>query len=63
MPCITAPTNTLGGKRTKKTAVTHALTEYIQRRKQRAIMDLFGKIDMLPAAGMRRQRHLPSFWK
>jgi Bacterial antitoxin of type II TA system, VapB len=46
----------LSGHRTKKAAVTHALTEYIQRRKQKAILDLFGKIDLLPAAGMKRQR-------
>ena len=46
----------VSGHRTKKAAVTHALTEYIQRRKQRAILDLFGKIDLLPAAGMKRQR-------
>ena len=45
-----------GGHRTKKAAVTHALEEYIQRRKQRAILDLFGKIDFLPAAMMKRWR-------
>ena len=38
----------LGGHRTKKTAVTRALTEYFQLCKQRAILDLFGKIDLLP---------------
>ena len=47
----------VSGHRTKKAAVTHALTEYIQRRKQRAILDLFGKIDLLSAAGMKRQRN------
>jgi hypothetical protein len=46
----------LSGHRTKKAAVTHALTEYIQRRKQKAVLDLFGKIDLLPSAGMKRQR-------
>lgn len=46
----------IGGHRTKKAAVTHALTEYIERRKQRAIVDLFGKMDLLPAAQMKRQR-------
>ena len=44
--------------RTKKAAVTHALIEYIQRHKQRAILDLFGKLDLLPAAEMKRQRSL-----
>ena len=46
----------LSGHRTKKAAVTHALTENIERRKQRAIIDLFGKIDLPPAAEMKRQR-------
>ena len=46
----------ISGHRTKKAAVTHALTEYIQRRKQRAIVDLFGKLDFLPAPEMKRQR-------
>ncbi|MCK4760565.1 MAG: type II toxin-antitoxin system VapB family antitoxin [Candidatus Aminicenantes bacterium] len=35
----------IGGHRTKKAAVTDALKEYIRRRKQAEIMDLFGKID------------------
>ena len=46
----------LSGHRTKKAAVTHALEEYIQRRKQKAILDLFGKIDLLPESSMKRQR-------
>ena len=46
----------VSGHRTKKAAVTHALEEYIQRRKQRAILDLFGKIDLLPAVMMKRRR-------
>lgn len=46
----------ISGHRTKKAAVTHALTEYIQRRKQRAILDLFGTLDLLPPAAQKRQR-------
>ncbi len=46
----------ISGHRTKKAAVTHALTEYIQRRKQRAILDLFGTLDLLPLAAQKRQR-------
>lgn len=46
----------IGGHRTRKAAVTQALTEYIQRHKQRAILDLFGKLDLLPAPEMKRQR-------
>ena len=47
----------VSGHRTKKAAVTHALTEYIERRKQRAILDLFGRMDMPPAAAIKRQRN------
>ena len=35
----------IGGHRTKKDAVTAALTEYIQRRKQMRVVKLFGTID------------------
>jgi Arc/MetJ family transcription regulator len=35
----------LGRHRTKKDAVTAALSEYIQRRKQQDILRLFGTID------------------
>lgn len=35
----------LGKHRTKKDAVTAALDEYIQRRKQRDILPLFGTIE------------------
>lgn len=47
----------ISGQRTKKAAVTHALTEYILRRKQGRIIDLFGKLDLLPANAMKRQRN------
>ena len=35
----------IGGKATKKDTVTEALQEYIARRKQARIADLFGTID------------------
>jgi hypothetical protein len=35
----------LGRHRTKKDAVTAALDEYIQRRKQQEVLPLFGTID------------------
>jgi Arc/MetJ family transcription regulator len=35
----------LGGQRTKKDAVTQALLEYVQRRKQRKLLDLFATVD------------------
>jgi hypothetical protein len=34
-----------GGHRTKKATVTEALQEYIQRRKQARVVDIFGTID------------------
>ena len=35
----------IGGCKTKKAAVTEALIEYIERRKQKQITSLFGTID------------------
>ena len=45
-----------GGHRTKKATVTEALREYIQRRRQSRILDLFGKIEFDPAYDHKRQR-------
>src|SRR5271165_5423149 len=53
---------TVGGHKTKKDAVTAALAEYIQRRKQMRIVNLFGTIDYDPhydyKAERRRKRAL-----
>jgi len=38
----------IGGQRTKKATVTEALNEYIQRRKQASIVELFGTIEFDP---------------
>ena len=46
----------LGGHRTKKATVHEALKEYIQRRKQLKILDLFGQIDYDPAYDSKEQR-------
>jgi len=46
----------VGGHRTKKATVTEALEEYIQRRKQRKILDLFGTIDFDPKYDYKKQR-------
>ena len=35
----------IGGKATKRETVTEALQEYISRRKQVGILDLFGSVD------------------
>jgi Arc/MetJ family transcription regulator len=45
-----------GGHKTKKDTVNEALREYIQRRKQLEILNLFGKIDFDPAYDYKRQR-------
>lgn len=46
----------LGGHRTKKATVNEALKEYIQRRKQIKILDLFGQIDYDPDYDYKEQR-------
>lgn len=35
----------LGGQKTKKAVVTHALLEYIQKRQQAKVVELFGTVD------------------
>jgi hypothetical protein len=47
----------LGRHRTKKEAVTAALDEYIQRRKQQEIISLFGTIDFDESYDYKRERH------
>ena len=46
----------VGGHRTKKATVTEALQEYIGRRKQAEILDLFGQIDYDPEYDYKKQR-------
>jgi Arc/MetJ family transcription regulator len=46
----------IGKHRTKKAAVTDALKEYIQRRKQRKILALFGAIDWEPGYDYKKSR-------
>ncbi len=49
----------IGGHRTKKAAVTEALHEYIQRRKQARIVELFGTIDFDLTYDHKQQRGNP----
>ena len=49
----------VGGQRTKKDTVTQALEEYVQRRKQARILDLFGKVDFDKKYDYKRQRRRP----
>ena len=46
----------IGGQKTKRATVTEALHEYIQRRKQQQILDLFGKVDFDPSYDFKKQR-------
>ena len=46
----------VGGQRTKKDTVTQALQEYVQRRKQAQILDLFGKVDFDAKYNYKQQR-------
>ncbi len=48
----------IGKHKTKKEAVTAALTEYIDHRKQMEILKLFGTIDYDPGFDLRKMRQL-----
>ena len=45
-----------GGHKTKKEAVTAALGEYVQRRKQQKILQAFGSFDFDPAYDYKAER-------
>ncbi|HEV7923023.1 MAG TPA: type II toxin-antitoxin system VapB family antitoxin [Thermoanaerobaculia bacterium] len=46
----------IGGHRTKKATVTEALEEYIQRRKQARILELFGAVRFDSRYNYKKQR-------
>ncbi|MDI6745266.1 MAG: type II toxin-antitoxin system VapB family antitoxin [Thermodesulfovibrionales bacterium] len=46
----------VSGHKTKKNTVNEALKEFIQRRKQRDIISLFGKVEMKPSYDYKRDR-------
>jgi len=46
----------LSGFRTKREAVTLALTEFVERRRQRQVLKLEGKIDFDPEYDYKAQR-------
>jgi Arc/MetJ family transcription regulator len=46
----------LSGKRSKKDAVTMALEEFIARRSQKGLLELFGKIDWDPDYDYKAER-------
>jgi hypothetical protein len=47
----------LGGQKTKKAVVTQALQEYIQKRQQLKLTELFGQIDYAPDYDYKAQRN------
>jgi Arc/MetJ family transcription regulator len=47
----------LGKHRTKRATVNEALKEYVERRRQMAVLDLFGQIDYDPAHHYKEQRN------
>jgi Arc/MetJ family transcription regulator len=46
----------VSGKKTKRETVNAALTEYVSRRKQRRILDLFGKLEWDPKYDHKKER-------
>jgi hypothetical protein len=46
----------VSGERTKKAAVTRALQEFIARREQARILDLFGAVEIDPAYDYKAER-------
>ncbi len=46
----------LSGERTKKAAVTKALQEFVARREQARLLDLFGKLEWDEAFDYKRER-------
>jgi len=53
---LIAEAASLGKHRTKKEAVTQALTDYIRHLRQDRILDLFGKVEFDPQYDYKRQR-------
>ena len=58
-PALLEEAVAVGGRRTKKEAVTEALKEYIARRRQARIADLFGTVDFDPRYDYKKQRRRP----
>ncbi|OIN93184.1 MAG: DUF2191 domain-containing protein [Comamonadaceae bacterium CG1_02_60_18] len=48
----------LGGQRTKKEVVTQALLEFVQRRRQVQLLDLFGKVEFDEGFDAKAQRRV-----
>jgi Arc/MetJ family transcription regulator len=55
-PALVEAAVAVGGRKTKKEAVTEALREYIARRRQARITRLFGTIEFDPKYDFKKQR-------
>jgi hypothetical protein len=55
-PSLVEEAVAVGGRRTKKEAVTEALQEYIARRRQAKVATLFGTVDYDPKYDYKNQR-------
>jgi Arc/MetJ family transcription regulator len=55
-PALVEQAVVVGGKKTKKDAVTEALKEYIARRRQRQVAGLFGTVEYDPRYDYEKQR-------
>ena len=55
-PALVEEAVSVGGRRTKKEAVTEALLEYIARRRQAHVTRLFGTVDYDPKYDYKKQR-------
>lgn len=53
---LLAEAQKVGGHRTKKDTVNEALREYIQRRRQAKVVELFGKMDYDATFDYKKQR-------
>lgn len=49
----------VSGERTKKAAVTKALQEFVARRRQKELLDLFGKLEWDEAYDYKAERKRP----
>lgn len=47
----------VGGEKTKKATVNRALREFVAKREQERILDLFGKLDWDEEFDYKRERH------
>ena len=49
----------IGGRATKRETVNEALQEYVNRRKQAGVLDLFGSVDYDRTHDYKKQRRRP----